>query len=146
MTGTAPPIAARRNGWLRAVGYGLLAEIATIATIVFVVMVYRYILERGLTETHYTAFSERVGALVGIIGGTLYTFIFARRLMPKVGSRFLAHGIAVALAAIVLSISGSIARHQDVRTAYLLGSGLKLFAGALAGLLYERSATRNRTV
>lgn len=116
-------------------GYGLLAEIATIVTIIAIAMLYRYVLARGLTEPGYAAFNERVGAIVGIVGGTLYTFIFARRLMGRISARFVAHGIVVAVAAIALSVGGSIAGHQSIPRAYILASALKLGAGALAGFL-----------
>ncbi len=139
-------MAARRARWLRAVGYGLFAEISTIVTIIVVMLLYRFVFARGLAEADYNAFGERAGALVGIVAGTLYTYVFARRLMPKVTSRFVTHAIVVALAAIALSISGSIAGHQGVPVGYLLASALKLVAGALAGFLYTRSAVRNRTV
>jgi hypothetical protein len=121
--------------WLRAVGYGLLAEISTIITIIAITMLYRYVFVRGLTESAYVAFNERTGAIVGIVGGTLYTFLFARRLMRRISARFIAHGIVVAVAAIALSVLGSIAGHQGVPSAYILASALKLGAGALAGLL-----------
>ena len=140
---TSPEIPARRDRWLRAVGYGLLAEIATIATIVVVVLAYKYVFARGLSEADYTSFGELTGATIGIVGGTLYTFIFARRLMPRISSRFVAHGIVVALAAIALAIAGSIAGHQGVPAGYLLASALKIIAGALAGFLYQRSAAPN---
>ncbi len=143
---TSPEIPARRNRWLLAIGYGLLAEIATIITIIFVVMLYKYAIARGLSETDYTLFGERAGALIGMIGGALYTFGFARRLLRKISSSFIAHGIVVALAAIALSVAGSIAGHQGVPSGYLLASALKILAGALAGFLYERSEVRNRTV
>ncbi len=85
----------RRDRWLRAVGYGLLAEISTIVTIIAIVMIYRYVFARGLTDADYTAFAERVGAIVGIVGGSLYTFLFARLLMQYLSTRFVAHGIVV---------------------------------------------------
>ncbi len=137
---TSPAIPARRHHWLRAVGYGLLAEIATIATIIAVVMIYRYILAKGLTESSYAAFSESVGAIIGIVGGTLYTFLFARLLMRKLGSDFIAHGIVVGLGAVALSVAGSLAGHRGLPAAYLLASVLKIAAGALAGFLRARSA------
>ncbi len=143
---TSPEIPAKGDRWLLAIGYGLLAEVATILTIVLVVMLYRYALARGLPETDYASFGERAGALIGILGGTLYTFAFARRLMRRVSSRFIAHGIVVALAAIALSVGGSIAGHQGVPAGYLLASALKLIAAILAGSLYGRSEVRNRTV
>ena len=136
----------RRGRWLHAVGYGLLAEIATIITIVLVVSLYQYVFVRGLTKADYMAFGQRVGAIIGPIGGTSYVFIFARRLMPKVYAGFVAHGIVVALAAIALSVGGSIAGHQGVPSGYMLASALKIIAGASAGFFYERSVARNRTV
>jgi len=139
-------ISARKDRWLRAVGYGVLAEIVTIVTIVVVVLVYKYVFARGLPEADYTSFGERTGAIIGIVGGTLYTFLFARRLMPRISSRFVAHGIVVALAAVALSVAGSIAGHQGVPAGYVLASALKIIAGALAGFLYGRSEVRNRTV
>jgi hypothetical protein len=137
----SPP---RKDRWLRAVGYGLLAEIATIITIVLVVLLHHYVFARGLTEADYTAFGQRVGEIIGPSGGTLYVFMFARRLMPRIVSGFVAHGIVVALAAIALSVAGSIAGHQGVPAGYVLASALKIIAGASAGYLYERSVVRNR--
>src|SRR6266478_1654668 len=98
-------------------------------------MLYRYVFARGLTEPAYTAFNERTGAIVGIVGGTLYTFLFARRLMRRISAGFIAHGIVVAIAAIALSVLGSIAGHQGVPSAYILASALKLATGAVAGFL-----------
>jgi positive regulator of sigma E activity len=125
---------ARGDRWLRAVGYGLVAEIATIVTIIAITMLYRYVL-RGLTEPSYAGFNERTGAIVGIVGGTIYTFLFARGLMRRISARFIAHGIVVAVAAIALSVLGSIAGHQSIPPAYILASALKLAAGVLAGFL-----------
>ena len=126
---------ARSDRWLRAIGYGLLAEISTIVTIIAVTMLYRYVFARGLADANYGAFNARVGEVVGIVGGTLYTFVFAQRLMRRLSTRYVAHGIVVALAAIALSVGGSIAGHQGVPAAYLLASTLKIIAGALAGYL-----------
>ena len=139
----SPPGKAR---WLRAVAYGLLAEIATILTIVVIVLAHRYLFRRGLSEAGYTAFGEHVGATVGPIGGTIFTFLFAQRLMPRIASGFVAHGIVVALAAIALSLGGSIAGHHGLPVGYTVASALKIIAGASAGYLYERSLGRNRTV
>ena len=136
---TSGEISARRGHWLRAIGYGVLAEISTIITIVAIVMTYRYVIGRRLTEATYTAFGEQVGAVVGIAGGAVYTFIFARLLMRYVTASFVVHGIVVAIAATALSVGGSIAGHQGVPAAYLWASALKLGAGALAGFLASRS-------
>jgi len=136
---TAPEIPARNDKWLRAVGYGLLAEVATILTIIAIVMVYRYMLARGHTDLEYASFGRSVGEIVGVVGGTIYTFLFARLLMRSVSSQQVAHGIVVAIAAVALSVGGSIAGHQGVPAAYLLASALKIAAGGLAGFMATRS-------
>ena len=132
---TSAGIPAPGERWLRAVGYGLLAEVATIITIIAVTVFYRYVFVRGLAEPAYASFNERVGEVVGIVGGTLYTFLLAQKLMRHVSSRQIAHGIVVALAAVVLSVGGSIAGHQGLPGGYLIATPLKIIAGALAGFL-----------
>lgn len=135
---TPPGNPARSDHWLRAIGYGLLAEISTIVTIIVVTVLYRYVFVRGLTAAEYALFNSRVGAVVGIVGGTLYTFLFAQRLMHRVTARFVVHGIVVALAAVALSIGGSIAGHHGVPSGYMLASVLKIITGGLAGFLATR--------
>jgi hypothetical protein len=135
---TSPGIPARSSHWLRAIGFGLLAEVSTVVTIIAVAMLYRYVFARGLLSADYDVFNARVGAVVGIVGGTLYTFLFAQRLMRHVSVRFVAHGIVAALSAVALSIGGSIAGHHGLPTGYMLASGLKIIAGALAGFLAAR--------
>jgi len=141
---TSTEIPAPRHRWLRAVGYGLLAEVATIITIILVVMAYKYVFARGLSDPEYEAFGQRAGGYVGLVGGAIYTYIFARRLMPRLSSRFSEHGTVVALSAIALSIAGSIAGHQGVPLAYIAASILKIVAGATAGFVYSRSVAVNR--
>ena len=116
---TPPVIPAKRDRWLLAIGYGLLAEIATVVTIVAVMMLIKYGIYRGLSEAEYTALGKRVGGYIGVFGGAIYTYVFARQLMPRISSRFSEHGIAVAFAAITLSIVGSIVGHQGVPAGYL---------------------------
>ena len=122
-----------RNRWLAAIGYGFLAELSTILTIVAIVSVYRYGLARDLSKEAYDAFGERVGGIVGIIGGSIFTYLFARLLMRRLTANFVAHGVAVAITAVALSIAGSIAGHQSVPAGYILASVLKLAAGWFAG-------------
>ena len=131
---TSAEIAARGDRWLRAIGYGLLAEISTVVSIIAIVVIHRHVVARGLTEADYTAFSERVGAIVGILGGTLYTFLFARLLMRQLSTRFIAHGIVVALAAVAFSVGGSIAGHHfGPEELAKLGTGYLSLARELLG-------------
>jgi hypothetical protein len=144
MGSAATEVPARRGRWLRAVVYGLLAEVATIITIVVVVVVYKTAVAKGLSDAEYAAFGERVGGILGLVAGTIFTFLFARLLMPKLSWHFVAHGLVVAVGAIALSVGGSIAGHHGVPAAYLYASALKLAAGALAGFLYSRHPRHNQ--
>lgn len=129
-----------RNRWLRATGYGLLAEVCTIVTIIIVVSIYRYGVARGLSADTYAAFGQKAGGVIGIIGGTFFTYVFARLAMRGLSTSFVAHGLVVAIAAIALSVGGSVAGHQGVPAGYILASLLKLIAGGLAGYQSQRGA------
>jgi hypothetical protein len=111
----------------------LLAEIATIFTIIGAVLVHRYVLKPGLSDADYTAFGAQAGAVLGVLAGTIYVYLFANLLMRRLATNHVAHGIVVALAAIALSVGGSIAGHHGVPRAYILASLLKIAAGAFAG-------------
>jgi hypothetical protein len=132
-------VAALRQGrWVRAIASGFLAELSTVLTIILIVETYRYVFRRGEPDAAYAGFGAQTGAIVGVVGGAIYTYVFARLLMLTLPSRFVAHGVVVALAAIAFSIAGSIAGHQGVPGAYVLASVLKLAAGALAGVVAAR--------
>lgn len=107
-------------------------------------MAYRYLFACGQPDADYAAFGMQTGETVGMVGGTIFTFLWARRLMHRLEGKFVAHGVVVAIAAIAFSVAGSIVGHQGVPTRYIIASALKLGAGALAGLLYSRTISGNR--
>lgn len=135
----AAPIA-RSTRWPRAIGYGFLAEAATVVTIILTVVSYKTVIAPGLSDIEYAAFGERMGGILGVVAGTLFTYLFARALMPRIRSRHIEHGLVVAATAVAFSVAGSIAGHHGVPDGYLIASALKLMAGALAALLFARSA------
>ena len=132
---------ATRNRWLAAIGYGLLAEVCTIITIILVVAIYRYGIARGLPADAYDAFGQKAGGVIGIIGGTLFVYLFARLLTRRLSGNFVAHGVLLAISAIGLSVGGSIAGHHGVPAGYILASILKLLAGWFAGFQAQKPAT-----
>lgn len=115
-------------------------------TIIAIVMAYRFLFARGLSDADYAAFGMLTGKTIGTVGGTLFTFLMARLLMPRLTRRFVQHGLVVAAAAIAFSVGGSLAGHHGLPDGYLLASLLKLTAGALAGFLYSRSTSRKLNV
>jgi len=119
----------------------LLAEVCTIVTIILIALVYKFGIARGLTDAAYEAFNQKMGGAVGIVFGTLFTYLFARVVMRRLSANFIAHGLVVAATAIVVSVSGSIAGHQGVPSGYILASILKLVAGWFAGFHPGKPAT-----
>jgi hypothetical protein len=124
--------------WVRAFSYGLLAEITTIVAIVITVQIYRRMVAPGLTDATYAAFDAQAGGVIGVIGGTIFTFVFAHALMSRLINRFIAHGLVVAAGAILLQLAGSLAGHGGFPYMYVVADLLKLGAGWLAGFLAER--------
>jgi hypothetical protein len=137
---TQPERPARRDRWLRAVGYGFLAEFTTVLTVIVIAQSYAYFFTRGPSDPNYALIGMRVGGIVGVVGGTLYTYLFARLMMGLLTSRFVAHGVVLGLSAIAFSVGGSLIGHHGVPLWYLLASLLKLAAGALAGYLAAKQA------
>jgi uncharacterized membrane protein YebE (DUF533 family) len=124
----------------------LLAELLTVLTIIAIVMSYRFLFARGLSNADYDSFGLQTGRIVGTAGGALFTFFLARQLMHRLTRHFLEHGVVVAVAAIAFSIGGSLAGHHGLPDGYLLASVLKFGGGALAAVVYSRSTSRNRNV
>ena len=123
-----------RDRWLRAVWSGFLAEFSTVLTVIVTVQAYIHFFSPDPSHISPAA-AERIGGIVGITAGTLYTYLFARLLMLLLTRRFVEHGLVVALTAIAFSVGGSIAGHHSVPLLCVLASILKLAAGALAGFL-----------
>ncbi len=135
---TSATVRPQEDRWLRAIGYGFLAEAATVVTIIAIVTAYRYVIAGGLADADYAAFGIRTGEIVGIVGGAFYTFLFARLLTKLLSARFIEHGTVVAVAAVVFSVTGSIAGHHGLPAGYAIASALKLAGGALAGFLASK--------
>ena len=112
----------------------------TVLTVIAIVQSYAHFFTGGPSDPDYAAIGMRVGGIVGIVGGALYVYLFARLMMGLLTSRFVAHGAVLALSAIAFSIAGSLIGHHGVPLLYMLASLLKLAAGVLAGYLAARRA------
>jgi hypothetical protein len=133
-----PAPAPREARWGRAVLAGLLAEVATIALIVAAVTAYRF---SGASGLSVDAFGARAGAVLGPLGGVVFTFLFARWVVRGLRERAVAHGLVVAAGAIALHVAGAVGAHGGYHAVAAAADALKLAAGALAGYLAQRRAT-----
>jgi hypothetical protein len=121
----------------RALLFGVLAEVLTIITVGIVILGHR-VIAGGQTDQQLQAFGLRAAAIVGPVFGALYTFVMAFLVVHRVRSRPLAHGLLVALGAIVVHLLGAFGAPGGFRAVYLVADCLKLIAGGLGGLLAQR--------
>lgn len=128
--------------WGRVIVAGLLTEIGVVLIIVAAVTVYRY--AASTDEAAYQAFAERAGFYVGIFGGALLAFLFAKWVCRSLRSDFILNGLLVGGVGVLLHVALFVASRSEFRTSYLVADGLKLAAGALGGYLaqgrYDRPA------
>lgn len=128
--------------WIRAFLFGILAEVATIASIIITVLIYKELVARGLTDVEYGKFGVRAGGIVGLSVGTIYVFLLAWPIVRSVSKNRMFHGAVVALGAITLQFFGSHFGHNGLPMAYAYSVALKLFAGVAAGWLAWRVPIR----
>ena len=131
-----------QSRWVRAFLFGVLAEVATIASIIITVLVYKELVARGLSDVEYGKFGVRAGGIVGLSMGTVYVFLLAWPIVRSVARHRMLHGVIVALGAMTLQLAGSLGGHGGLPMAYPYSAALKLFAGAAAGWLAWRVPMR----
>lgn len=124
--------------WFRIVGFGFLAEIATIAVIIATITVYTMVIAPGGSESAIEAFGQRVGAIIGPIGGTIFTFLGALLATRPLPGRFRLHGLLLGVVTALLTVPGLLSATPSMRLLYVASMLLKLGAGYAAGVLSER--------
>jgi len=126
-----------RLHWLRALLFGVLAEVCTILTVV--VVVYGHRLTGGAqSEQQLEEFGLRAAAVVGPVFGVIYTFLMALLVVRRVGGRYLAHALLVAAGAIALHLLGVLGAPGGFRAVYVYSDLLKLVAGAVGAFVGGR--------
>ncbi len=125
--------------WVRAFAFGLLAEVTTIVAVIAVVTAHS-VVTGGQMLDMTSRFATIWGAAIGIVGGAFFVYIYSRWIGSLVPSRHIAHGIVVALGAILLHVAGSLKSAENMRALQIGADVLKLLAGALGGWVASRYA------
>ena len=123
---------------LRAVLFGVGAELLTIVSIVLAITVYRL---GGHTAADIDHFSSRAGLVIGPAGGAIYTFVMALASLRGVSDRFVVHGLIVGAGATAFHLLGVTHAPGGFQPIYLYADVAKLVAGALAGVMAARFTT-----
>jgi hypothetical protein len=124
--------------WIRAFFFGLLAEFATIVTIIAIVTVHSVANGGPMMDTT-SRFAGIWGAAIGIVGGAFYVYLFARWIGSLVSRSFIAHGLVVAVAAIAFHIVTALGEAEKIGALQYGADVLKLAAGALGGWVASRN-------
>lgn len=126
------PLARANARWIRAVGSGIAAEAATAGTVILVVAIHSVATGGPLVDVT-SNFSYLAGAVIGVIGGAAYTYLFSRWIGRYLLKNFLAHGLVVAATAIVIHIGTTLGSTQGYDWVHALADVLKLTGGAVGG-------------
>jgi len=126
------PLGRANTRWIRAIVFGILAELATAVSIIIVVAIHSVATGGPMVDTT-SPFAYSAGEALGIIGGALLVYLFARWLGQFLAQRFIAHGLVVAGAAAIVHLVSTLGSLQSYDLLHLSADVLKLVAGALAG-------------
>ncbi len=131
------PLARTDSRWIRAVLYGLLAEISTAVVVILVTTVHSVVAGGAMIDTS-SRFAHIWGAAIGIVGGAFFVYAYARRLGSSLSARFIAHGLVVAIAAAALHLISTLGSGDKLDALHYAAAGLKLIAGAVGGRVASR--------
>jgi hypothetical protein len=132
-----PTTAEPRLHVVRALLFGVLAEVFTIITVILVIYGHRF-MSGGQTDQQLQEYGLRAAAVVGPVFGVIYTFLMALWVARKVEDRAMTHGLLVAVGAAALHVVGAFGAPGGFRAIYAVADLLKLAAGAAAGFLGGR--------
>jgi hypothetical protein len=90
-------------------------------------------------------FAQIWGATIGIVGGAYYVYLYARWIGSYLLRAFIAHGLVVAAAAIVLHLLTSIGTEKPFDLLHVGADAAKLLAGVLGGYVASKAAAASST-
>jgi hypothetical protein len=128
------------NRWGRAIGAGVLVELALVIVISLVMVIYSM---PGRSTAELMAFGDRAGSWLACIGGPIATFLLARWALRPLSSAHMAHALVVAGVAVaihMLMVAGMIAGGHPFQWIFALADALKVAGGVAAALLARRNA------
>ena len=136
---------AKKSGihWRRVLLAAVMSEAAVILTLIAITVTYSFAIAPGLSEADYNEFAQLAGYYVAPTAGALSTFLMVLWMARTLKSDFIANGVLVGIASVLLTVGFlASARPQD-RLMYLIAFGLRIGAGYAGGLTARRMFTRD---
>jgi hypothetical protein len=111
---------------------GVLTE-ACIIILMVAVMTAHNLMARGETVAEQAAFANRIGSLIGPIGGALLSFLFALWACRRLRAGFILSGLLVGIVAALVHTALFLASRMGFQASYALADALKIFGGLAGG-------------
>ena len=124
----------------RVLGFGLLAEIATILLIVVTTTIHTIVVAAGKPEQIVIDFGEGASAVIGPVAGVLFTLMAAIIATRPLKGRFRTHGALVGVVAALITIPGMVVGARSLVPLYVAANVLKVLVGVAGGVLSEKRA------
>jgi uncharacterized membrane protein len=121
--------------------FGLVAEIAT-----GLVIGAGMAITRGSAMPSSSAELPSWVAVVAMVAGSLFTFLFGLWRASRHNDRPVAHGLLVAAGAVMLHLVSSLGAGRPFTAAHIVGDLLKLAAGVAAGETVRRRSKLSASV
>jgi hypothetical protein len=122
----------------RVIAFGVLAELATMLVIVVTLTIHSRVIAAGQSQDVIDDFARQVPAVLGPLGGILFTLVAAILATRPLADRIREHGAWVGVVSAAITLPMLIASTEADRPLYLAAIALKLVAGVMGGALSER--------
>ena len=122
----------------RVIAFGVLAELATMLVIVVTLTIHSRVIAAGQPQDVIDDFARQVPAVLGPLGGILFTLVAAILATRPLTDRIREHGAWVGVVTAAITLPILIASTPADRPLYLAAIALKLVAGVMGGALSER--------
>lgn len=125
----------RQIYWLRLILGALGVEVAAVLLLVILVAAF------GPNNAEAArAFADRLGAWVGPVAGSLFTFIGACAIARRLSRDRFLHGVLFGVSVALLDVAILVATRAPFAWVFVFSNLLKLLAGYLGGVCAARSA------
>jgi hypothetical protein len=120
----------------------VLSEVAVIAILNLTTTAYRFVVAPGRAAAEYDAFSELAAYYVAPAAAGLATFVGALWVGRKLTSAFVANGVLVGVAAVVLTGGLIFAAKPEDRVMYGVSFVLRILGGYIGGVVAHKMSNR----
>jgi hypothetical protein len=127
--------------WGRVVAAAVLSEVLVMAAVTATMLTYRFLIAPGRTAAEYDAFTNSANSLVAPLAAGVAAFAAAVWACRKLTSAFVANGILVGAAAVILTGGLFFVARPEDRILYGVSYFLRIIGGWIGGAVAQRTSS-----